>query len=284
MSVPIENNNDHDFFYDQFPSSFMWGSTSSATQIEGAWKIDGRSMSWWDTSASRKKSVIPDQSKPDNAADSYHRFTEDVMLLKEMNATTYKFSLSWSRLLPDGTTKKVNKAGVEYYQNLINALLANNIEPIIVLYHFDFAQELFEQQPYNWMDEGVIKAFGAYARFCFKHFGDRVKRFVPIHDPWKHSECGFASGGIRPPSNVVMKGCKNYGSPLKVFKNLLKAHTLAYRIYNKEFRIKQGGSIGLSVNSKCISPSDRNCLKNEIAVPDFASCTEVCVHVLIYRI
>lgn len=190
-----------------------------------------------------------------------------------LQATCYKFSLSWSRLLPDGTTHKVNKAGVDYYSNLIDTLLKNGIEPIIVLYHWDFPQELFERHPLNWMDKNVIKAFGNYAQFCFKTFGSRVKRWIAIHDPWKHSECGFGSG-VHPPN---VQGWKK-GTPLKVFKNLLKAHSIAYRIYNKEFRRRQGGSVGISINSKCISTSERHFCKDEIAVPDFASCTEVRIH------
>jgi beta-glucosidase len=123
-----------------FPRGFVWGSATSAFQIEGATKEDGRGVSIWDTFC-KQPSVILDGSSGDVACDHYHRIESDVQLMKELGLKAYRFSIAWPRILPNGVGK-VNAAGVAFYNRLIDALIANDIEPWITLYHWDLPQAL----------------------------------------------------------------------------------------------------------------------------------------------
>ena len=172
----------------QFPENFLWGGATSAYQCEGAWKEDGKGFAVTDllTAGSRE---IPREFTPvekdcyypaATAIDHYHHYKEDVALMKEMGFTTYRFSIAWSRVFPDGVGE-VNEAGIQYYRNLIDELLANGIEPIVTLYHYDLPWALVEK--YNgWLSREVVKDFAYFARYVINEFKDKVKYWTTINE------------------------------------------------------------------------------------------------------
>lgn len=160
----------------KFPEKFLWGASSSAFQIEGAWDEDGKGQTVADYN-SFKRSHLQADSKV--ASDFYHRYKEDISLMKELGLKIYRFSISWARIIPDGDGK-INKKGLEFYNNVINCLLEHNIIPFITLYHFDLPYALVEK--YNgWESRECAFAFERYAKICFEAFGDRVK-YWQVHN------------------------------------------------------------------------------------------------------
>lgn len=158
-----------------FPKDFLWGASSSAFQIEGAWNEDGKIMTVADFN-SFKKSDIQADSKI--ASDFYHKYNSDIELMKEMEIKAYRFSISWARIFPDG---KVNNKGIDFYNKLIDSLLDKNITPLVTLYHFDLPYNLVEK--YNgWESRECIYEFEKYVRICYEHFGDRVKYWQPNNE------------------------------------------------------------------------------------------------------
>mgnify|MGYP000848517171 FL=1 len=160
----------------EFPKNFMWGASSSAWQVEGATDEDGRTPAIIDLN-SQKKRPFADNSV---ASDHYHHYKEDVALMAECGFSSYRFSLSWSRIVPksDGV---VNPKGIEFYNNLINELIKNKITPIVTLYHYDMPVWVDEELG-GWNGREVIEAFDHYCRVCFKAFGDRVKYWLSINE------------------------------------------------------------------------------------------------------
>ena len=171
----------------KFPEGFIWGAATSSYQIEGAWNEDGKGESVWDELC-HTKNLIHNGDTGDIACDHYHRYKQDVQLMKEMNLQAYRFSVSWPRIFPTGKGK-INPKGVEFYDNLINELIANDIEPLITLYHWDLPLEL--NKIGAWESNEVVNAFIDYARFMFDKFGDRVKKWITFNEPlvfimWLH--------------------------------------------------------------------------------------------------
>lgn len=159
-----------------FPKDFMWGASSAAWQVEGAVDKDGRTPAIIDLN-SQKKKPFADNSI---AADHYHHYKEDVALMAECGFSSYRFSISWSRIIPyaDG---KVNPKGIEFYDNLINELLKYNITPIVTLYHYDMPVWVDETMG-GWLNRDIIDAFDHYSKVCFQAFGDRVKYWLSINE------------------------------------------------------------------------------------------------------
>ena len=176
-------NAEEDLLYDHFPPDFIWGAATAAYQIEGGWNEDGKGPSIWDV-FTKEEGHIVDGSSGDVACDSYHKYKEDVQLLVNLGLKSYRFSIAWSRILPKGVGEK-NQAGIDYYNNLINELLANGIEPAPTLYHWDLPQALHEQG--GWLNSSVSVWFEEYSRLCFKEFGDRVKFWITINEPYTTS-------------------------------------------------------------------------------------------------
>ena len=157
-----------------FPAEFLWGASTSAYQVEGAWNEDGKSPSIVDMlehPAGTADFTV--------ASDHYHRFREDVKLFAELGLKAYRFSVAWTRVLPDGVGE-VNAPGLAFYRQLIDELLAHGIEPVVTLYHFDLPYVL-EQQG-GWSNRATIDAFVAYAGVLFDAFGDRVKYWLTINE------------------------------------------------------------------------------------------------------
>lgn len=157
-----------------FPKNFLWGGSTSAYQIEGAWNEGGKGPSVQDIK------VIPeDTSDFKVAADHYHHYKEDVALLAEMGFTTYRFSIAWTRIVPNGDGE-VNEEGIQFYNNLIDELLKYNIEPLVTVYHFDLPAALEEKG--GWSNRATIDAFVRYCDILFDRFGDRVKLWQTINE------------------------------------------------------------------------------------------------------
>lgn len=180
----------------KFPEGFMWGASSAAWQVEGATEEGGRSISAIDLNSKTKKPFADNSI----AADHYHHFKEDVALMAECGFTSYRFSLAWPRIIP-ASDGKVNEEGVAFYNALIDELVANGIEPIVTLYHYDMPLWV-EEELGGWKSRKTIAAFEHYARVCFERFGDRVKYWLSINEQNMQIAYGDWLG--------VSKGCDDW--------------------------------------------------------------------------
>ncbi len=163
-----------------FPPGFLWGAATSSYQIEGAVHEDGRGSSIWDD-FSRRPGAIIDGSNGDVACDHYHRFNEDVALMAGMGLQAYRFSIAWPRILPDGTGA-VEQRGLDFYNRVIDACLANGIVPFATLYHWDLPSAL--QARGGWGNRDIAGWFADYSAICARAFGDRVKHWITLNEPW----------------------------------------------------------------------------------------------------
>jgi len=177
-------------FVTNFPSDFRWGAATAAYQIEGAAYEDGRGLSIWDTFCKIPGKVHNGESG-DIACDHYHRFVEDIALMKSLGLKNYRLSLSWPRLFPNGDEVREER-GFAFYDQLINTLLTAGITPLVTLYHWDLPQALEDKG--GWVNRATVDAFGKYASAVAEHFGDRVKAFSPINEPWVVAWLGYGIG------------------------------------------------------------------------------------------
>ncbi|MBP2097865.1 glycoside hydrolase family 1 protein [Enterococcus rivorum] len=162
-----------------FSKNFLWGSASAAYQVEGAWNEDGKGLSVWDNFVQKPGTTFKN-SNGNVAVDHYHRFKEDVALMAEQGLKAYRFSISWSRILPNGKGT-INQKGLDFYNELIDELLKYDIEPIVTIYHWDLPQAL--QDEYNgWESREIIEDFTAYAKILFDAFSDRVRHWVSLNE------------------------------------------------------------------------------------------------------
>uniref|UniRef100_A0A8C1GA35 Lactase n=1 Tax=Cyprinus carpio TaxID=7962 RepID=A0A8C1GA35_CYPCA len=244
---------DVEMLYGHFPEGFMWSTASASYQIEGAWRADGKGLSIWDKFAHTPEKISQDDNG-DIACDSYNKIAEDINSLKTLRVRHYRFSVSWPRIMPDGTTRKINEAGLNYYHRLLDALLEANIKPQVTLYHWDLPQAL--QDVGGWENETIVERFRDYADVVFNSLGDKVKFWITINEPYIVALHGYGHGIFAPGINA------NPGtSPYIAGHNLLKAHAEAWHVYNDKYRTKQGGIIGITINSDWAEP--RNPYKQE---------------------
>lgn len=187
-----------------FPRDFLWGAATSAYQIEGAPLEDGKGPSIWDT-FSHQSGAIRDGSTGDLACDHYHRWREDIALLREIGVRAYRFSISWPRVLPEGTGR-VNGPGLVFYDRLVDALLAVGIEPLVTLYHWDLPQALQDKGGWPW--RGIVPIFVEYAQAVVKRLGDRVRRWITHNEPMVVASFGHFTGehapGFRDPQLALL--------------------------------------------------------------------------------
>lgn len=176
----------------KFPSDFLWGAACASYQCEGAWNEDGKGESIWDAFSHEDDGKhIRDQQNGDIACDHYHRFREDIALMKQLHVKCYRFSISWTRIIPDGDSE-VNPAGLDFYDELLNELLKNDITPMVTLYHWDLPLTL--QHKGGWLNREIIAAFGRYVRIVVERFGQRVKLYLPINEPQCICNAGYGAG------------------------------------------------------------------------------------------
>ncbi|XP_041939276.1 lactase-phlorizin hydrolase-like [Alosa sapidissima] len=237
------------YHYGTFPEGFQWGVSSSAYQIEGAWNTDGKKPSVWDT-FTQKPGNIPTSETGNVACDSYNKVEEDLYMLRALGVKSYRFSLSWSRIFPDGQRPSMNQKGVDYYNKLINGLLAQNITPMVTLYHWDLPQAL--QDTGGWDNANMTDIFNDFCDFCFSTFGDRVKFWITFNQPYTIAWFGYGLG-LYPPNS------KDPGNaPYRIARNLLNAHAKAYHTYDDNYRLTQGGLVSISLNADWVEPKDPN--------------------------
>jgi len=176
----------------RFPENFLWGCATASYQVEGAVKEDGRGPSVWDTFSHTPGKTFQGDTG-DVADDSYHLYKEDVRLLKNLGVTGYRFSISWSRIFPNGTGQP-NEKGLSYYQRVVDELLKNGIAPYITLFHWDLPQAL----PGGWQSRDTSKAFGDYAAYVSKHLSDRVQHFFTTNEFVCFTDLSYKIGQFAP--------------------------------------------------------------------------------------
>jgi beta-glucosidase len=177
-----------------FPADFLWGAATASFQIEGAHDADGKGPSIWDM-MTRKEGAIPGGVTGDVACDHYHRMKEDVAMMKDMGLNAYRFSISWARILPDGTGR-VNQAGLDFYSSLVDELIAAGIEPCATLYHWDLPLALHHRG--GWMNRDIASWFAEYATVVGRALGDRVKWWVTLNEPSVFIVAGYRDGNHAP--------------------------------------------------------------------------------------
>ncbi|XP_050546382.1 myrosinase 1-like [Daktulosphaira vitifoliae] len=231
----------------KFPDGFMFGTSTAAYQIEGAWNEDGKGENIWDKMVHTHPELIKDSANGDVACDSYHKYKEDVALAKALNLKFYRFSISWTRITPTGEAHKINPKGIEYYNRLIDELLANNIEPLVTMYHWDLPQYL--QDLGGWVNPIIADYFKEYAKVLFSNFGDRVKWWITINEPMETCK-GYSFCNYAPYLNLSNTGYYRAGH------TQLLAHSKVYHLYNDMFREKQKGKISISINGMFFIPKN----------------------------
>ncbi|MDP4090500.1 MAG: GH1 family beta-glucosidase [Bacillota bacterium] len=214
-----------------FPEDFIWGAATSAYQIEGAAFEDGKGESIWDR-FSHTPGKIKNEHNGDIACDHYHLYAEDVKLMKELGLKSYRFSISWPRIFPDGDGK-LNVKGMEFYKKLVNLLLENDIIPNATLYHWDLPQKL--QDKGGWTNRETADRFADFAGYVFKELGDLVPFWATLNEPAAAAFAGYAAG-------VHAPGLNNPEVCLAVAHNLLLAHGKAVKAY-RQLGLK--GKIGI---------------------------------------
>jgi len=173
-----------------FGPDFKWGVSTAAYQVEGAWYSDGKGKSIWDVFSNTKGKTFQGQNG-NIACDFYRRYTHDIILMAKLKIPNFRFSLSWSRIIPNGTGK-VNPIGIEFYNRVIDFCLELGIEPWITLYHWDLPYEL--EKNGGWTNREIIKWFGDYVELCTKYFGDRVKHWMILNEPMVFTGAGYFLG------------------------------------------------------------------------------------------
>lgn len=199
-----------------FPDNFHWGVATSAFQIEGSANEDGRGPSIWDTFC-RTPGKVVNGDTGDVACDHYRLFSKDIQLIKELGAKSYRFSIAWPRLMPEGKGR-LNSKGLDFYNRLIDELVANDIEPFVTLYHWDLPQVL--QDAGGWQNRDTLSLFAEYSALCAEEFGDLVNYWTTINEPWVIANLGYRTGEMAP-------GICDESAAIQVSHNLMVAHGLA---------------------------------------------------------
>ncbi|MGI5149254.1 GH1 family beta-glucosidase [Plantactinospora sp. CA-294935] len=229
----------------KLPPNFTWGVATAAYQIEGAAGVDGRSPSIWDT-WSRVPGNVDNGDTGDEACDHYHRWPEDVALMRRLGVDAYRFSVAWPRVMPDGTGR-VNPAGLAFYDRLVDALLAAEIRPLVTLYHWDLPQAL--QDRGGWPERATAEAFADYASVVAGALGDRVTDWVTVNEPLCVSWIGHLEGRMAP-------GERDLTRAVAASHHTLLAHGLGMAAIRAA--ASRPASVGIVLNpSPCEPGSDR---------------------------
>lgn len=216
-----------------FAQDFLWGAATAAYQVEGAVAVDGRGESIWDRFSHTPRKILDGQNG-DTACDHYNRYIDDVSLMKEIGLKSYRFSIAWPRIFPEGKGI-VNEKGLDFYNRLVDQLLDNDIEPAVTLYHWDLPQTL--QDRGGWANRDTADYFSDYAACMYKSLGDRVKIWITHNEPIVASFVGNAYGEHAP-------GYKDYSLAVQVSHHLLVSHAKAVQAYRQTVWGK--GKIGIA--------------------------------------
>ena len=241
-----------------FPAGFVWGLGTAAYQVEGAWDEDGRGASIWDSfSGADGAAPNPGHEVPGDsgavACDHYHRAQEDVALMASLGLKAYRFSISWPRLLPNGTLAgSVNQQGAAFYDGLIDALLRHGIEPYVTLYHWDLPAALQTPASPGWLDASIVPHFRAFAKLCFGLYGDRVRYWTTFNEPWTFTVLGYGSGSKAPGAPYADLG----RNPYIAGHNVLLAHAEAVEVFRADTTLaSRGAKIGITNNCDWSEPA-----------------------------
>lgn len=226
----------------RFPENFVWGSATSAYQIEGAWNEDGKGLSIWDR-FSHQKGKTHNGATGDVAADHYHRWQEDVDIMAKLGLNLYRFSTSWTRILPNGTGY-INQAGLDFYDRLVDGLLEKGIEPCPTLFHYDLPLALHEKG--GWPSRDTAKAFGEYAAIVGERLGDRVNYWITHNEPWVTAMLGYMTGEHAP-------GWHNPFATFKAIHTLLLSH--GYAMEALRANISRPAQLGIALNLSPVYPA-----------------------------
>ncbi|WP_328851484.1 GH1 family beta-glucosidase [Micromonospora globbae] len=235
----------------RFPDNFLWGAATAAYQIEGAAREDGRGPSIWDT-FSRTPGKVHQGQTGDVACDHYHRYAEDVALMAELGLRAYRFSIAWPRVQPDGTGP-VNPRGLDFYDRLVDALLARGIDPIVTLYHWDLPQTLGDRG--GWTNRETAEHFATYATAAYARLGDRVDVWTTLNEPWCSAYLGYGSG-------VHAPGEQDAAAAFTAVHHLLLGHGLAARA----LRAAGARTVGITLNPADVRPADESSAADAAAV------------------
>src|SRR5262245_5279436 len=207
----------------EFPQQFLWGTATSAYQIEGSPLAEGAGPSIWHR-FTHTPNLVRGGDTGDVACDHYRRFSEAVALIRSLVTNAYRFSTSWSRVMPQGRNT-VNPAGLAFYDRLVDALLADGIEPLVTLYHWDLPAALDDLG--GWLNPDIAKWFAEYASVMFRKLDDRVKMWVTLNEPWVITDGGYLHGVLAP-------GHRNRFEAPIASHHLLRAHAEAIKAYRAE--------------------------------------------------
>jgi beta-glucosidase len=233
-----------------FPEGFLWGVATSAQQIEGGYDEDGRGESIWDRLASTP-GRIADGSDATVACDHYHRWREDINLLKWLGVSSYRFSIAWPRVMPDG--RKINAAGLDFYDALVNALLEAGIRPFVTLYHWDLPQAL--QGRGGWGSRDTAGAFVEYTEAVARRIGDRVTYWATHNEPWCIATLGHEEGEHAP-------GHRDPEEALRVAHHVLLSHGWVAGVLRQ---ISPGSEVGVVLNLVPVWPASESAADKEAA-------------------
>ncbi|KAL7582736.1 hypothetical protein Lser_V15G41573 [Lactuca serriola] len=240
---------------DDFPAEFVFGSGTSAYQVEGAVLEDGRSFSIWDTFA---HSGFYSGADGDIACDGYHKYKEDIQLMADTGLEAYRFSISWSRLVPNGRGS-VNVKGLQFYNDFINRLITHGIQPHVTLHHDDLPQ-ILEDEYGGWISRKSVKDYVAYADVCFREFGDRVLHWTTINEANVYALGGYDVGFLPPgrcSSPFGYINCSRGDSttePYLAAHHMLLAHASTVKLYREKYKAMQHGFVGLNVFAYWFEP------------------------------
>ena len=235
----------------RFPDSFLWGASTSAYQIEGSPLADGAGPSIWQRFA-HSPGRTTNGDTGDIACDHYNRWQGDIALMGELGLQAYRFSISWSRIMPLGTGA-VNHAGLDWYERLVDALLAAHIMPNATLFHWDLPAALDDRG--GWLNRDVADWFGDYAAVVFNRLGDRVPMWATLNEPWVVTDGGYLHGALAP-------GHRNlFEAPIATH-NLMRAHGRGVQAFRAEAR---AGQVGLVVNLEPKDPASNSQLDADAA-------------------
>jgi len=224
-----------------FPTDFAWGTATASYQVEGAAFEDGRTASIWDTFV-RVPGAIADGNVGDVADDHYHLFREDVQLMRKLGVNSYRFSVSWSRILPNGTGE-VNREGIDFYRALIRELVDNGIRPYVTLYHWDLPQVL--EDAGGWLARETADAFVEYSRVVVRELGDLVTDWITLNEPWCSAFLGYASGVHAPGKQLGTQAAR-------AAHHLLLGHGRAVAAIRQE---QPSATVGLTLNLYSVRPA-----------------------------
>ena len=234
-----------------FRKDFMWGAASASYQLEGGYKDDGKGLNIWDVytnccSASEKRFVRYNETG-NEACDHYHRYKEDIALMKEMGIKNYRFSISWTRILPDGTGK-VNEAGIRFYSDLVDELLRNGITPLVTLFHWDYPYKLHQRG--GWMNPDSSDWFAEYAGVVVDALSDRVKYWMTLNEPQVFIGLGYFAGNHAP--FLRMHSC----DITQMTHNVLLAHGKAVKVIRERAKLKP--TVGFAFATAVYDPVDES--------------------------